>query len=55
MIALRPLRLDPGFVNVVTVLAQRLPVRLVPEQPHIPPVRYAVIDQRRNALAPTPL
>jgi len=44
--------LKPLFVGVVTQLAQRLPVRLVPEQLQIHAVRHLVVDYCGNDHTP---
>ena len=46
VIALRPGSFHPRLVDVMAVIAKRLPVIDAPEQHHIPPVRDYVIHQR---------
>ena len=48
MVTRRPDRLDARLMHVMAMRAQRLPVLTVPEQNRIPPVRYPVIDNRRQ-------
>jgi len=45
MVALGPSVLSAGFVDVVAVIAQALPIRSVPKQRAIPSMRSFVIDQ----------
>ena len=46
MIAARAFRFFARLVNVMTVIAQALPVRTVPELHHVTAMRNDVIDQR---------
>ena len=54
MIAARPERFEPRFVDVVTVIAQALPVLPVPELHHVTAMRVDVIDKRSNARTSRP-
>lgn len=55
MIALRSLVFDPLLVRVMAVIAQRLPVRVIPKQDHVAPVWAYMIDKRGDQRAAIPL
>ena len=45
MVAFWPSVFQPGFVDVVTVIAKRLPIVHAPKQKHVAAMRNNVIDQ----------
>jgi hypothetical protein len=55
MVTHRRLVFHALLVDVVTVLAQSLPVGSIPKQSHVPPVGNPMVDQGSQARAATPL
>lgn len=48
MVALRAFRFHPCLMDVMAVIAQRLPVGAIPKQHHVTLVRFHMVNQRSN-------